>query len=274
MFLYIYKVGWIILMELSALNFYRSSNMPAKSPISSSFPGVSSSPARFDRVSFSGKVQEKEKPKSSIPLRLQSKLQNTFHITGTQVSVRSFLELKEQGLTNEEIAKKWYESSYQDGKAIEVKKEHIETVEKTEQLIKDLDTAFSRVIPSIVPKTYYRGIVEDKASRVGNIINSAKSGDIIQPDLGYPFLASKESYAEGYASYLGGKSDPETCIVMKIKAPVGTPISRDISFAPLEGNVVLARGAKFKVLEKEIKNNKTYITLEYLSCETDKNKAV
>ena len=31
---------------------------------------------------------------------------------------------------------------------------------------------------------------------------------------------------------------------------------------------------EFKVLEKEVKNNRTYITLEYLSCATDENKSV
>ena len=61
---------------------------------------------------------------------------------------------------------------------------------------------------------------------------------------------------------------------MIIKTPAGTPISRDISFNTIFGdkNVVLPRGVKYEVLDKKVKNNKTYITLKYLSCATDEEK--
>ena len=255
-------------MKSSSINFHNVSNLS----LNKGKCGTGFKPMSFDTVSFSSKKEENKVAKKHIPTRLQSKMQDSFHSTSRQVMIRSLLELKEKGLTNEEIAKVWYKAEYENDKT-EVKKEHLEAIEITKKLLKETDDAFSCVVPSMLPKTYYRGVLIDKTSRVAEIIKKAEIKDVIQPDLGYSFLASKKSYAESYADYASGKSDPTTCIVMKIKTPIGTPISRDITFAPLEGNVVLARGAKFEVLDKEIKDGKTYITLKYLSCAKDEKKS-
>jgi len=49
-------------------------------------------------------------------------------------------------------------------------------------------------------------------------------------------------------------------------------VSCDIGSGVLFGdkNIVLARGAKFEVLDKTVKNNRTYIALKYLNCALDK----
>lgn len=255
-------------MKLCGIDFHNVSNVPFSKV---SF-GAKIKSTEFDTVSFTNKEEKNEVSKKHIPIRLQSKMQDSFHSTSRQVMIRSLLELKEKGLTDEEIAKVWYKAEYENDKT-EVKKEHLEAIEITKKLLKETDDAFSCVVPSMLPKTYYRGVLIDKTSRVAEIIKKAEIKDVIQPDLGYSFLASKKSYAESYADYASGKPDPTTCIVMKIKTPIGTPISRDITFAPLEGNVVLARGAKFEVLDKEIKDGKTYITLKYLSCAKDEKKS-
>lgn len=220
-----------------------------------------------DCVSFSG-TQKTEK--QLIPYRLQSKMQDEFHITSTQVRIRAFLEKQSQGLSNEEIAKAMFPKTFETGSE-EEKAEVVAYTQNLQKKIDDIDASFAKVIPSLAGKTYYRGIVDSSSNRALEVIKEAKVGDVIKPDLGYPFMASKLEYAEDYSQYTDGSSNPETCAVMIIKTPAGTPISRDISFNMFSGdsNAVLARGANFEVLNKEIKNNKTYITLKYLNCALD-----
>ena len=220
-----------------------------------------------DCVSFSG---AKKADKAPIPYRLQSKLQDDFHITGRQVRIRDFLEKQSQGLSNEEIAKATFSTTFESGSE-EEKAEVLAYTQNMQKKIDELDASFKKVIPSLFPKTYYRGIVDSSSNRALEVIKEAKVGDVIKPDLGYPFMASKLEYAEGFSQYTDGSSDPETCAVMIIKTPAGTPISRDISFNLFSGdsNAVLARGANFEVLDKKIENNKTYITLQYLNCALD-----
>ena len=225
---------------------------------------------KFDTVSFSG-AQKVEK--TGVPFRLQSKMQDEFHATSSQIRMRNYLELKTQGLNDEEITAKMFPQSCV-SENIEEKQAVVDYVKKLHKKIDDIDASFKNVVPSLFPKTYYRGIVDSSSNRALKTINKAEIGDIIKPDLGYPFMASKLEYAEGYSQYTDGSSNPETCAVMIIKTPAGTPISRDISFNTIFGdkNAVLARGANFKVLDKQIKNNKTYITLQYLNCALDEEK--
>ena len=220
-----------------------------------------------DCVSFSG---SKKTDKAPIPYRLQSKLQDDFHITSRQLRIRDFLEKQSQGLSNEEIAKATFPKTFESG-SDEEKAEVLAYTQNMQKRIDELDDSFKKVIPSLFPKTYYRGIVDSSSNRALEVIKEAKVGDVIKPDLGYPFMASKLKYAEGFSQYTDGSSDPETCAVMIIKTPAGTPISRDISFNMFSGdsNAVLARGANFEVLDKKIENNKTYITLRYLNCALD-----
>ena len=226
---------------------------------------------KLDSVSFSG---NKSDLKSVIPYRLESKLQDDFHSTSQQIYIRTYLEYKNQGLSDEEIAKKMFQKTFESDENEEAKKEVLNFVQKIGNKIADIDNSFKTVIPSLAPKTYYRGVIGDNKNRAISVINDAKVGDVIQPDLGYPFLASKKEYAESYSSYTNGKSNPENCVVMIVKTPAGTPISRDVKFnlLSLDNNVVLPRGVKYEVLDKEVKNDKTYITLKYLSCATDEEQ--
>ncbi len=225
---------------------------------------------KADTVSFSGKTEYK---KVTVPFHLQSKFQDEFHSTSTQIRMRAYLDYKEQGLTDEEITAKMFPQSYVSDNP-EEKQAVIDYVGKLHKTIDDIDASFKKVMPSLLPKTYYRGVVDSSSNRALKTINEAKVGDVIKPDLGYPFMASKLEYAESYSQFTDGSSNPENCAVMIIKTPAGTPISRDISFNlfTTDSNAVLARGANFKVLDKEIKNNKTYITLQYLNCALDEEK--
>ncbi len=252
-------------MKVNNISLYRANNVSAQNYDSLRFNSF-----KADMVSFSGQIDAK---KSGIPYRLESKMQDEFHVTGEQIRMRSYLEYKSQGLSDEEVAKKMFPLTIEqaDSEAI---KEVTNYTKNLHKKVDEIDASFKKVIPSLLPKTYYRGVVGDDKNRATKVINNAEIGDVIVPDLGYPFMASKLEYAEGYSQYVGGIANPDTCAVMIIKTPAGTPISRDITFESIFGekNAVLARGAKFEVLNKEIKNNKTYITLKYLSCATDEEK--
>ena len=201
-------------------------------------------------------------------------MQDEFHCTGSQIRIRSFLEHESKGLSDREIAEKMFPQTFTEKENYEDKQIVLDFMKTIRTRIKALDDSFKKIIPSLMPKTYYRGVIGDSSNRAIKTVNEAKVGDIIQPDLGYPFLASKISYAERYSQYVDGEANPENCVVMIIKTPVGTPISRDISFNSILGdkNVVLPRGVKYEVLDKEVKNDKTYITLKYLNCATDEGK--
>ena len=225
----------------------------------------------FDSVSFSSKQVETKK---TLPFRLESKMQDDFHITSQQVRIRHYLELKKEGLSDEQIAREMFPKTFSEEGTDEQRKEVINYIQKSSERIKELDASFKTVVPSLVPKTYYRGIVADADNRAIKTVSEAKVGDVIQPNLWYPFWAPKLKYAEDYASNSSGNSNPENCFVMIVKTPAGTPISRDITFNlfSLDNNVVFPRGVKYEVLEKEVKNNKTYITLKYLSSAMDEDK--
>lgn len=254
------------IMMINSINL----NLVNKKSLISKQPQYSLYSKNADTVSFSGL---KKSEKAGIPFKLQSKMQDEFHATSSQIYMRKYLDLKSQGFSDEEIARKMFPSSFERGKEDEIK-EVVNYVSVIHKRIDDIDASFKEVVPSLFPKTYYRGIVDSSSNRALKTINEAEIGDIIKPDLGYPFMASKKEYAEGYSQYTDGSSNPETCAVMIIKTPAGTPISRDISFNLFSGdsNAVLARGANFKVLDKQIKNNKTYITLQYLNCALDEEK--
>ena len=214
----------------------------------------------------------------SIPFRLKSKMHDEFHITGNQIYIRKFSEYKAQGLTREQMLQKFFDVEKLSPEEIEQCYKWIDNIAET---IDKIDKSFENVIPSLTPETYYRGIVEDADSRVIQIIQNAKAGDIITPDLGYSWLTPKESYARNYADYVDGKPSPENCVVMVIQTPAGAKFSRDISIDFSDGNilgisgmnpyssmnVVTQRAVQYEVLGKEIKDGRTYITLKYLGPE-------
>ena len=98
---------------------------------------------KFDTVSFSGSQQPE---KTGIPFRLQSKMQDEFHATSSQIRMRSYLDFKSQGLTDEEIARKMFPSSFERGKEDEIK-EVVNYVSVIHKRIDDIDASFKEVVP-------------------------------------------------------------------------------------------------------------------------------
>lgn len=223
-----------------------------------------------DSVSFSGKVNKKNNS-GKIPFRLNSKYQDDFHATSLQLYMRKYLDLKNQGLNDDEI----FQSFVGEKELSEEQKAEIKTaVSRIQENIAKLDASFEDIIPSMKAATYYRGIFNPSDNKVIDVVKNAKVGDIIQPDFGYPFLSPDYKEAEVFSKSINGFSSPDTSVLMKINVPKGVPIARDMQFkATLFGhNIVLPRGVKYRVLDNKIENNKNYITLEYLDCATDRGE--
>ena len=223
-----------------------------------------------DSVSFSGKVNKKNNS-GKIPFRLSSKYQDDFHATSLQLYMRKYLDLKNQGLADEEFLQAFVGNKELSEKEKAEVKITIGVIGKN---IEKLDASFEDIIPSMKAATYYRGIFNPSDNKVIDIVKNAKVGDIIQPDSGYPFLSPDYKEAEVFSKSITGFSSPDTSVLMKINVPKGVPIARDMQFkATLFGhNIVLPRGVKYRVLDNKIENNKNYITLEYLDCATDRGE--
>ena len=223
-----------------------------------------------DSVSFSGKVNKKNNS-GKIPFRLSSKYQDDFHATSLQLYMRKYLDLKNQGLADEEFLQAFVGNKELSEKEKAEVKITIGLIGKN---IEKLDASFEDIIPSMKAATYYRGIFNPSDNKVIDIVKNAKVGDIIQPDSGYPFLSPDYKEAEVFSKSITGFSSPDTSVLMKINVPKGVPIARDLGFKTtlFGNNIVLPRGVKYRVLDNKIENNKNYITLEYLDCATDRGE--
>ncbi|MBQ3641028.1 hypothetical protein II906_03770, partial [bacterium] len=137
--------------------------------------------------------------------------------------------------------------------------------------IKKTDESFKKIIPMMLPKTYYRGVYGDNDNRGVSTVLSAQKGDIIKPDVGYSFATSKKSYAVDYATNMKDENSPRNSILMEIKTPAGVRLARDIAFSSKnpfgEHNVVFPRGVSYEVLDKQEKDGMTYIKLKYIDAD-------
>lgn len=197
-----------------------------------------------------------------IPYRLKSPLHQDFCSTGDQLYIRLVQESKKKGLSLEEMVHRIYRKETIAQNGIDaVKKDCQEFLTKVEQYITKHDNSFKNIIPSPLRHTYYRGLSGENYGT--KIINEAKVGDIIAPDLGYCFASLKKEVAMDYSNlYCNSKvKDPLRQCVMKIITPSGSIVSRNYSHL---SEVVFPREAQYKVLKKEIIDGRTFITLKYL----------
>lgn len=223
-----------------------------------------------DADGFFTKLSEKLK-KVAIPWRFKSKYAD--ELGGNHGERRRLLELMDSGKTDEEIVRELFDLELMtEAEKAEAKEEW----NKFKQKIQKIDRSFDYIIPTLIPMTYYRGILGNiKTNRGLQIVRDAKVGDVITPDVGYPMASLERGTAEAYSGYETKNSTPEQNVVMIIKAPVGTQVSREYSLCngfdeASSLYVIFRRNAQFKVLKKEVQNGKTCITLEYLGA--GKNK--
>ena len=207
--------------------------------------------------------------RGNFSYRLQSKLQDEFHITSNQIYIRKYLDCVSKKLNFDEILAQFFPKVSEAGE--KEKQELANWLNNLIKNIKALDSSFDEIIPTIIPKTYYRGVISlDGGNRAIDVINNAKKGDKIVPDLGYAFASSSKKYASDCASAISGKPYPDKSAVMAIKTPAGTKVARDLSYCKNPfgyHNIVYQRGVEYEVLDKTIQDGKTFITLKYLGSE-------
>lgn len=167
----------------------------------------------------------------------KSHKEGEFSVTGDTFIIRKVTELEQKGRLNE--IKEKYSSMY--------------------QKMQQMDNEFKKLIPTLFPKKYFRGIMGKENEGV-RIIIQAKTGDIIMPDKGYAFITKSKEIAHDYACYLDGSARGEN-VLMEIILPSGSKYSKN----PLHlREAVMPRGAKYKVIDKKESDGMTHVVLKYL----------
>lgn len=137
----------------------------------------------------------------------------------------------------------------------------LEMIKRKLPEIQLIDKSFSKLPPLEKDCIVYRGRIEQYFKSLNtdfDIISNAKIGDKIVPDTGYSYCAIDKSLAYNWGStYL---NDLKT-IMYTIRLPKGAKVSRNLEHG---GEVVMPRGAEYKVISKNVDGNHTEITLEYL----------
>ena len=128
-----------------------------------------------------------------------------------------------------------------------------------------VDMEFAKLPPLEKEFTVWRGRSENPIIRRWNrdfeIIDKAKVGDIIIPDVGYSYTGFKRELAENWANPISGRS-----IMYKIKLPKGARVSRNLEHG---GEVVMPRNAQYRLITKTTYGNRTEVELEYILPEKD-----
>lgn len=195
-----------------------------------------------------------------IPFRLKSKLHDDFHCTLAQVYKRKLSKLIAQGKNKNEIIENFSGKKISELSEQELKN-YGEWVDANILQMNQLDKSFDSVFPSLFSQRYYRRVF-DSSSGMCNL----QKGDIYT-DYGYSWYAPKKSYANDFL-------DDNSGVIIETIIPRGAKISRDINISFPDGihglnpfssmNVVVQRNINYEVLDRTIKDDKTYLKFKYL----------
>lgn len=138
----------------------------------------------------------------------------------------------------------------------------------------NIDKSFTKLTPLEKDYVAYRGRIDEiglRYDRDFRIIDNAKVGDIITPDLGYSSAYLNKSYAHNFIDTLG--EDHLPTIMYRIHYPKGAVVSRGCDSV---GRISLTapRKAQYEVLSKTtsgINGNCTEIDLRYIPQDITRN---
>lgn len=224
-----------------------------------------------DSVSFSGKVKNKNKS-GKIPFKLFTKYQEELHNSMLHTYIRKYLSLKNEGKSEDEIVAAF---TGKENLTEEQKLETLQALKKIQMQIDKIDSSFEELVPTLKKAKYYGGIYSSNGDKRIDVIKNAKAGDVIQPDDGYTSLHVDGLVAElEDARSIDDHYSPDTSVVMQVVLPRGVHISRDLKNKPdlFETEILLPRGARYKVLENKVQLDKNYIKLEYIDSATDRGE--
>jgi len=146
-------------------------------------------------------------------------------------------------------------------------------IEEGEKTMKEADLAFKKLIPTEKDIICYRGRSENplpscQAQNVDfDIIGKAKVGDVIVPDTAYSYAAFHKSLANNWGG-IGARcsyiepGESNRLMMMTLRIPKGARVSRNLEHG---GEIVMPRGAEYRVISKETKENGDIdVVLEYI----------
>lgn len=132
----------------------------------------------------------------------------------------------------------------------------------------ETDKEFLKLIPTEKDIIGYRGRtthpIIPRFNEDFEIISKAKVGDIIVPDEAYSYLGIHRGLAENWCCRNNRDNLPTIMYIVRI--PKGAKVSRNLEHG---GEIVMPRGAQYKVISKEVQGNHTEITLEYILPQKD-----
>ena len=127
------------------------------------------------------------------------------------------------------------------------------------QDIYDYDKAFSKLTPLEKDCVVYRGRTLSSSERFNRdfgIIKNAKNGDIIIPDTGYSYTGFTKNLAYNWSNSYNSET-----MMYTIRLPKGAKVSRNLEHG---GEILMPRGAEYKLISKTQKGNHTDVVLEYI----------
>ena len=129
----------------------------------------------------------------------------------------------------------------------------------------EIDREFAKLPPLEKNIVVWRGRSENPVIERLNddfrIIDNAKVGDIIVPDVAYSYAAFERRLASNWSSSFG-----ERTMMLEIRLPQGAKVSRNLEHG---GEVVIPRNAEYRLLSKTIKDNHIEVELEYILPKND-----
>lgn len=137
---------------------------------------------------------------------------------------------------------------------------------KDYQRILMTDKEFAKLSPLEKDCIVYRGRVEQpqfgRANDDFKIVENAQIGEIIVPDLGYSYTGFNSGACDVW-----GRTSSKSLKTMayEIRLPKGAKVSRNLEHKGEHGGeVVMPRGAEYRLISKKTNGNHTDVVLEYI----------
>ncbi len=167
-------------------------------------------------------------------------------LNGSNSTVRGIIRDIESGRVNVNLERRYFADDFQD--------------------ILKTDKEFAKLPPLEKDCIVYRGRVEQpqlgRANDDFKIVQNAQIDEIIVPDLGYSYTGFNSGACDAW-----GRTSSKTLKTMayEIRLPKGAKVSRNLEHRIQHGGeVVMPRGAEYRLISKKTNGNHTDVVLEYI----------
>ena len=151
----------------------------------------------------------------------------------------------------------------------ELNEYQLNNIKNMKKHIAEIDREFAQLPPLEKDCIVYRGRAEhpiiDEYNADFKIIENAKAGDLVIPDIGYSYTGFHYDLANGWCQggrMLDTNNKPLRTMMYQINLPKGAKVSRNLEHG---GEIIMPRGAQYKVLDKKVAaNGDIEVVLEYI----------